>query len=319
MIRAFISHSSKQKRFVKDLVESLGRNYFIVDCYDFEAGNKTIEEIYNKIDSSTVFILFLSNESINSDWVKDEIEYAKNKFRPDNYKYFWPFIIDSDLTIEDCPKWIREEECFNLKTFTSPKVLSRIIEQKFRHIIWSKDNRRKLIDTLMVGRNVDIDKFEDIYQSARGMKTRSLVVSGRDGVGKDMFISKCLNKIGYDIETIPFSISLDSKEGIEDYIVQLNLILQTYNSEQLMTVLSKSTEDKTKYAVDMTNELLSGNTVLTVIDNLACVLPNRALADWLVDMIESPAFCNKLALFIKCRKSPNTFIDTDHPRFAIYI
>ena len=55
------------------------------------------------------------------------------------------------------------------------------------------------------------------------MKTRSLVVSGRDGVGKDMFISKCLNKIGYDIETIPFSISLDSKEGIEDYIVQLNL------------------------------------------------------------------------------------------------
>lgn len=316
MIRAFISHSSKQKRFVKDLVESLGRNYFIVDCYDFEAGNKTIEEIYNKIDSSTVFILFLSKESINSDWVKDEIEYAKNKFRPDNYKYFWPFIIDSALTIEDCPKWIREEECFNLKTFTSPKVLSRIIEQKFRHIIWSKDNRRKLIDTLMVGRNVDIDKFEDIYQSARGMKTRSLVVSGRDGVGKDMFISKCLNKIGYDIETIPFSISLDSKEGIEDYIVQLNLILQTYNSEQLMTVLSKSTEDKTKYAVDMTNELLSGNIVLTIIDNLACVLPNRALADWLVDMIESPAFCNKLALFIKCRKSPNTFIDTDHPRFC---
>lgn len=163
MIKAFISHSSKQKRFVKDLVESLGRNYFIVDCYDFEAGNKTIEEIYNKIDSSTVFVLFLSKESINSDWVKDEMEYAKNKFRPNNYKYFWPFIIDSDLTIEDCPKWIREEECFNLKTFTSPKVLSRIIEQKFRHIIWSKDNRRKLIDTLMIGRNVDIDKFEDIY------------------------------------------------------------------------------------------------------------------------------------------------------------
>ena len=35
MIKAFISHSSEQKLFVKDLVETLGRDYCIVDCYNF--------------------------------------------------------------------------------------------------------------------------------------------------------------------------------------------------------------------------------------------------------------------------------------------
>lgn len=56
----------------------------------------------------------------------------------------------------------------------------------------------------MVDRNKDIDNFENIYQSARGMNPKALVISGRDGVGKDMFISKCLNKIGgYEPESTP--------------------------------------------------------------------------------------------------------------------
>ncbi len=168
----------------------------------------------------------------------------------------------------------------------------------------------------MIGRNADVDKFEDAYQSARGMNLRALVVSGRDGVGKDMFISKCMNKIGYDMETVPFSISLDTKDGIEDYIVQLNLILRTYDNVQLMDILSKSPEDKIKNAVMLTNDLLSRRTVLTIDDNLACVQPGRTLADWLVDMVESDEFCNKLAIFIKSRKAPNAFVDTDYPRFS---
>ncbi len=48
MIKAFISHSSKQKEFVNELVEILGRDLCIVDCYDFEAGRTTREEIFKK-------------------------------------------------------------------------------------------------------------------------------------------------------------------------------------------------------------------------------------------------------------------------------
>lgn len=82
MIKAFISHSSEQKQFVLDLVETLGRDYCIVDCYNFNSAYKTINEIYDKIEQSTVFVLLLSKAALDSEWVNEEIRYAKEKLEP---------------------------------------------------------------------------------------------------------------------------------------------------------------------------------------------------------------------------------------------
>ncbi len=317
MIKAFISHSSKQKSFVIDLVETLGRDYCIVDCYNFEPAYKTLAEIYKKIDQSTVFVLLLSKESLGSDWVEKEIRYACEKLAPECFERFWPYIIDEGLSFEECPEWMRKDQCFNLKKFKSYKILAHDIEQKFRKIIWSKNPKRKNLETLMVGRNNDIDNFENIYQSARGMSLKALVLSGREGVGKDMFISKCLDKIGgYNAESLPYNINLGNKEGIENFIIQLNLITRTYDESQLMSVMRGSVSEKTVTAVSLVNELLNTNAVLTINDDMACVLPNRKLADWLINVVEDEHFINKLSLFIKSRKILDSFAETEHPTFG---
>lgn len=169
----------------------------------------------------------------------------------------------------------------------------------------------------MVGRNKDIDNFENIYQSARGMNLRALVISGRDGVGKDMFISKCLDKIGgYDAESTPFYINLGNKEGIENFIIQLNLITRTYDETQLMTVLGGNTSEKTSFAANLVNELLNTNSVISINDDLSCVLPNRKLADWLIDLVEKSNIANKLGLFIKSHKILDSFSEIEHPFFG---
>lgn len=317
MIKAFISHSSEQKQCVLDLVETLGRDYCIVDCYNFSSAYQTINEIYDKIDKSTVFVLLLSKASLSSKWVKEEIRYVREKLEPGCLERFWPFIIDENLSIEECPEWMRKDKCFNLKKYKSYKILAHDIEQKFRRIIWSKNPKRKQLETLMVGRNKDIDNFENIYQSARGMNLRSLVISGRDGVGKDMFISKCLDKIGgYDAESTPFCINLGNKEGVENFIIQLNLITRTYDEKQLMTVLGGSTSEKTSSAANLVNELLNTNSVLSINDDLSCVLPNRKLADWLIDLVEKSDMANKLGLFIKSHKILDSFSEIEHPFFG---
>lgn len=205
------------------------------------------------------------------------------------------------LEIEDCPDWIRKEECFNLKKFSSPIMLARDIEQKFRRIIWSSDANRKQIETLMVGRNVDIDNFESIYQSSRGLNIKSLVISGRDSVGKDTFISQCLIKMGYDKEVIPYSICMGNNEGVEDFIIQLNKITRCYDSAALIQVLSQSQIDKAKTASNLLNLLLNNQTVLTVEDNMSCVQANRKLADWLLDLVDNAEMNNQLGLFIKSK------------------
>lgn len=61
MIKAFISHSSKQKDFAIELVNYLGRDYCIIDCYNFESAYKTIDQIYNFIEEASFQIAFRSN------------------------------------------------------------------------------------------------------------------------------------------------------------------------------------------------------------------------------------------------------------------
>ena len=54
MIKAFISHSSKQKDFALELVNRLGRDYCKIDCYNFESAYKSINEIYRAIEREVI-------------------------------------------------------------------------------------------------------------------------------------------------------------------------------------------------------------------------------------------------------------------------
>ena len=101
-IKAFISHSSADKDFVRRLVDLLGRDYFRIDCYDFDSAYRTMDEINRSIEESTQFILLISKDSLSSPWVEKEIGTAKRLLR----SRFWPFIIDRQVSLEDVPGWI---------------------------------------------------------------------------------------------------------------------------------------------------------------------------------------------------------------------
>ncbi len=315
MIKAFISHSSKQKQFALDLVESLGRDYCMIDCYNFEPAFKSIDEIYKAIDTSTVFVLLISKEALSSVWVNNEIRYAKNKLSHTDYDRFWPYIVDS-LTFEECPEWMRDEECFNMKQFHSVKTLARDIEQKFRKIIWARDARRMQLDNLMVGRNVDIAKFEDKFQSLRGFNLKALIVSGRNGVGKDTFAMQCMKKVGYAPEIVPYRISTSPHENIENFINYLNLIINQYDDNQIVEVFALPPKDKAHIAVQLLNKLYETGTVVFVNDNMSCILPNRKLSEWMLDILNDSDLNNQLGLFLLSHRVPNSFIEAEVPVVA---
>lgn len=317
MIKAFISHSSKQKEFAQQLVELLGRDRCIIDCYDFEAAYKTVDEVYKHIDNCSIFVLLISRESLDSEWVKEEIAAASKKMSPNQLDRFWPFIIDPQLTLEDIPKWLYKDQCFNIKLFASPFVLARDIQQKFRVLIWNENPSLKALQTAFVGRNAELGHFEEKIYSSRGHRLKALLISGRPGVGKDAFTRQCLLKLGKNLETEPYHVSLDVKSNIEDFILQLNLITLTYSSEELITHLAKrSPEGKAEMAVQMLNSLYETRSVILIDDNMSCVLPNRFVSDWLIDILEDKSLNNQLGLFIKAQITPNAYVESDYPEIA---
>lgn len=313
MIKAFISHSSKQKDFALELVNQLGRDFCKIDCYNFEPAYKSIDEIYRAIEGSTIFVLLISRDSLSSDWVKTEISLAKKKLSGTDYERFWPYIIDDSVSKDDCPEWICKGECFNLCKFKSPYVLARDIEQKFRKIIWAENPKVRMLETMMVGRNEDIAKFEDKYWSNIGPKLKALIISGRDGVGKETFAKQCMYKVGYPFEQEPYRISMDVKESIENFIINLNMITRSFTGDCLENILTETPIRKAKIAVQLLNELYENRSVVFVEDNMACVLPNRKIPEWLSNIIEDDELNPQLGIYILSRITPSSYLEGDHP------
>lgn len=316
MIKAFISHSSAQKKFAIELVNSIGRDYCIIDCFDFKPAYKSIDEIYSAIDSCTIFVLLISREALESNWVKEEIAKAKAKLTTGQMEQFWPYIIDTSLEINDVPSWIYKEECYNLKYFSSPEMLRKDIEQKIRRLIWRENPMIKARETTIIGRSSEIDAFESQFYSNRRKNMRGLIISGRNGVGKDAFAKQCLYKMGKPQEIEPYHVSLDVKEGVENFIIFLNLYCRHFNEEELIRVLGSSPKDKAKTVVFLLNKLYDTQTIVFVEDNMACVLPNREIAEWLADVICDPELNKQIGLFIKSCISPNSYMESEFPQMA---
>ena len=77
----FLSHSSKDKRFVRNLAAKLeqARIRVWLDEAELKIGQSLIERLREAIDSVDFLIVVLSKSSITSSWVQKEIEIAMNQ------------------------------------------------------------------------------------------------------------------------------------------------------------------------------------------------------------------------------------------------
>ena len=142
MSKAFVSHSSKQKSLAELLVKRLGRDNCILDKYNFEAGAPTLDEIINNIERTDLFVLLLSDEALDSEWVHREINYAKNLKDKTISKQLLILNIDAKTDHKDSriPDWLREQ--YNLKPILDPVLIYKKINSKLRDIAISDINGR---------------------------------------------------------------------------------------------------------------------------------------------------------------------------------
>ena len=78
-MRVFISHSSADKKFVRTLKDDLTENGIQtwVDEDELEFGDSLIAKLEIAVEQSTHFVIILSPNSVESDWVKLELSKAK--------------------------------------------------------------------------------------------------------------------------------------------------------------------------------------------------------------------------------------------------
>lgn len=306
MIKAFLSHSSAQKKFIEKVAETLGRDNCFVDEYTFENGMKTMDEIVKSIANSALFVFFISKESLDSDWVKDELSNVRD-YVDEGKIQFLPFIIDDSIEYDNSKikSWIRKE--YNLQHYKNPILVARKIKEEIRGILWKQHPDICNKEQLFYGREEEMGQLMKKYYDGNISLRRCLIVSGfPSGVGRKKIISEYIKKEiapNKEKDYEPIGIELSNDNSIEDLIFQLNDIVLEYPTEQLLNLNTESKENKLEVAVNLIKEIDKIKEPFIIRDNGSCVLSNGHLSAWFKDIIQHKNLPHNICLFVTARNN----------------
>lgn len=314
MQKVFLSHSSVDKesyvRIVyKKLAKELGEENVIIDEISFQEGRKTIEEIDESLGTTDLFVVFFSNESLESDWVKHELFCAGELWNKSKLKQICPIIIDSSIKYDDSriPDWMQEN--YNLQFVSRPTKAAQIIQQRMIELSFEKHPRLKERQEIFVGRNAQIGLFEERMDDFEREKPICVVASGINSVGRRTLLKKCITKSNIKKYSYPFpKINLNYDESIEDFILKLfDLgLTKTIDIYNLMTL---ELEEKLNIIIDMIVEIQDQEELILIEDNGSLIDHNGEMAKWFSDLLSNPKIKSKLTFCIVSKFRLQHFAD----------
>ena len=306
MAKAFLSHSSADKQLVNRIAKSLGNKQCILDEISFDAGRKTINEIFNGLEESDIFVLFISNTALDSPWVKNELKLAHKLLSEERLERILPIIIDDtiDYTDERIPRWLGRD--YNLKVITRETIIFNKIRNALRNVSFQKSRYNQEIENIFVGRNDEMAKFErDINNLEGWMPTYIIAYNYYSGIGRRTFLMNALLKSRLIKKQSSCKlITLDSKESIESFIFKLNTISE--DDDVFRADLSKkSLDEKIEMASEIVRDFMRNNEIIFIEDNGGIVQPNKKIASWFTQIIKKNDFNNNLVFCIISKFRPD--------------
>lgn len=306
-MKAFLSHSSADKeRYVGIVASRLAEEDIVYDEVSFESGEQTLNEIIRGLDESTVFCLFISNKSLDSDWVRQEVDGASVRLAGGSLKYIYPIVIDRSIAHDDprIPKWLSEN--YNLRLVTRPVIAARRIQQKLRQASWARHPKLKERERAFVGRNTQIEAFESRFDDYSQPKPVLSVVGGPPSIGRRTLILNALQKLSLVGADKYFPVlPLDRHASIEDFILRLlDLGASDINYVDL-NLTECPLNEKVAIAVDLLKELATLKERVIVLDEGCLVTFERKLAPWFVDIVSNVDLSGKPLIFVASRWALN--------------
>lgn len=318
--KIFLSHSSSDRKYVGYIAEQFGKDRCVCDALCFETGMKTLNEIYREMDETSIFVVFISDASLNSMWVQEELRAAGERLHHDNYKLSqcFPIIIDASIAHDDkrIPDWMRTGfGGYNLRLISSPQIAYRKIKaQQDRLILETGHNLRK---KCFYGRDAEIKKFKEEFDSGSPMKCA--IASGLPRMGRGSYLVQCL-KESHIIEEYytPPMLTLNDFESIDDLLVKISQLgFGRYTLEDVAPVSDITI--KTEMLSNLLCAIQDYKEVLLIYDDKNCIVDRYGeLVSWFDRALSS--IRSELTVLIAARSTVNPrFVRKREYLFAIDI
>lgn len=317
MNKAFLSHSSAQKDFVRKVYKLLGASRCVFDECCFDNGKKIIDEILRGLQNTDLFILFVSNESLDSDWVQQEIVLADMFMQKHGLKQILPILIDSKIKPgldNRIPNWMKQ---YLMKPIQTPEMAKLKILSALRHLDMETNSIYKAKRNIFVGRYKEKEELEGILNLYVEPHYNAICVSGLEGIGRRTFLRKFFEeKHILNTSNEPILLSLNNRSSIDNLILSLlKYKKDVISSDDLEELDSKSITEKTTVLQNLFKSLANENEYIFIIDDGCVVRPTMEVSNWFVKAIDIPENHDCFYISVISRFRPSHRFLSNHDDF----
>ena len=302
MPKIFLSHSSSDKeRYVgivaNQLQKHLDEHTIYYDEYTFESGMKSIEEIKKSLAKTDLFVVFLSKKALESDWIKKELMISKELLGKELIKRIYPIVIESDLKWSDevIPNWMKE---YTLKYIPKPTKATQMIRKRIIEINWDLNPKIKERNNIFVGRNKEIEEFENRQYDYDIETTIAYIAAGIPKSGRKSLLKECFVKTDITENNYRASkIELGMYDGIEDFILWTK-DLGFSDDVEATGFMKMEISEKCRILANLLDDI-SKNKEILVVEDKGCIITHEGkMCDWFIQTISQMKESNRTVLGI---------------------
>lgn len=269
--KAFLSHSTLDKTFVRAVAKRLGRQQVQLDEWFIETGEKFTKALPAALEKSEIFVLFASKASLNSTWVKFESRYAKKLVASEVIRRALVFLIDDQVSPSQLPGWMRKGL---IKHVASANSAARIIQQSLN------ESRGLAQDQLFIGRNDLMNSLSEKLIPTTGMlPPHTLILSGLTGVGRRTLLLHALEDF-LSVRLGPV-FHLKRNDGLDTLnIALLRELSEITNRAEMLNAISafrsKSSDERVESLALLLHRIGQDNVASCILDEGALLESNSS-------------------------------------------
>ena len=170
-MKAFLSHSSKDKTIVTEVYESIGGSAAWIDAAEIEWGDLFLEKIADALHEATDFLLFWSINSASSQWVRLELNMAFIRMLEEGATTLRVIKLDDT----EIPIYLRPYHYIDVSK--EEDAISRIVEAVNK----LDQESGRVFRRRFLNRNSELKRMEEAVDNP---ETYLVVLNGFAGIGK---------------------------------------------------------------------------------------------------------------------------------------